>query len=92
MRFKRTHGQTTRAKRIAAVLGAGAAALMVAVPVAINDPDVASNNGPDVASAGYTQPVPGRGSTVTWEPPTTTNPPTVPATAKAVPAVRAPHR
>ena len=92
MRFKRTHGQTARAKRIAAVLGAGAAALMVGVPVAMNNPDRASINGPDVASAGYTQPVPRRGSTVTWEPPTTTTPPAVPATEKAVPKVKAPHR
>ena len=96
MRFKRTYGQTARAKRIAAIVGAGAAALMVAVPVAINDADVSSNNGPAVAGGAaypaYTQPVPRRGSTVTWEPPTTTIPPSVPATEKAYPTVKAPHR
>ncbi len=76
--------KAVKGKRIAAIVGAGAATLMVAVPVAVNSPDVAQAANP--------QPVARMGSTQTWEAPTTTTPPTAPATEKAVPTVKAPHK
>jgi hypothetical protein len=73
-----------RGRAIAAIVGAGAAALMVVVTIA--------TDGPAGAGAANAQPTSQMGSTVTWEPPTTTTPPAVPATEKAVPTVKAPHR
>lgn len=71
-------------KAIAAVVGAGAAASMVAV-LFVTSPS-------DVVSQGSPQPLARMGKTATWEPPTTTIPPSVPAVEKAVPTVKAPHR
>jgi hypothetical protein len=75
-------------KAIRAVLGLSAAALMAVLPVAMN------GVGDDsarlvVASVGGDSPPPGMtlGSTVD-----TTSPAPAPATAKAVPLVKAPHR
>jgi hypothetical protein len=96
MIFRQTLGGA-RSKPAAAALGAVAAALMVALPGAVNGfgGDAQSTPGHDLANAAYTQPVVPNmraGGTVTWEPPTPTTPPAAPVTGKAYPRVKAPHR
>ena len=71
-------------KRVAAAVGIAATGLLVVESVA--------TDGAGAAGTAYAQPVAHVGSTVTWEAPTTTTPPAVPVTEKAVPAVKAPHR
>jgi hypothetical protein len=96
MMFRQALGRA-RSKQAAAVLGAVAAALMVASPVAVNGfgGDTQSTRGPDVVNAAYTQPVAPNmraGVTETWHAPAVTTPPTAPVTTKASPRVKAPHR
>jgi hypothetical protein len=96
MMFRQALGRA-RSKQAAAVLGAVAAALMVASPVAVNGfgGDTQSTRGPDVVNAEYTQPVAPNmreGATETWQAPAVTTPPTAPGTTKASPRVKAPHR
>ena len=83
MTSTRTGLRRARGRAIAAIVGAGAATLMVGLTIA--------TDGPAGAGAANAQPVSQMGSTVTWEPPATTTPAAVPATEKAVPRVKAPH-
>jgi len=69
-------------KNVAAAVGMAATGLLVVASVATDG----------AVGAAYAQPVAHVGSTVTWEAPTTTTPPAVPVTEKAVPAVKALHR
>jgi hypothetical protein len=92
MFFKPPFGRS-RAKQIAALLGTAAAVLTVASPIAVNGfgTDAQSVPRPEVVvNAAYTQPAAPNmreGVTATWAPPATT-----PATRRAVPQVKAPHR
>ena len=81
-------GRTWSGKRIGAVLGTAAGAAMIMLPLASN-------------AVQPTTPAPGSGVYSAFTPPptmtegateTTTTPEAVPATAKASPAVKAPHK
>jgi hypothetical protein len=92
MFFKQAFGRS-RAKQIAALLGTAAAVLMVASPIAVNGFGTDSQSVPRpevVVNAAFSQPVAPNmreGGTATWAPPATT-----PATQRAVPQVKAPHK
>jgi len=88
----------SRTKQLAALLGTAAAVSMVASPIVVNGfgTDTQSLPRPEVVvNAAHTQPVvPNmqQGATATQTQPATTAPATTPATERAVPRVKAPHR
>jgi hypothetical protein len=89
MAHKRTAGRARLSKKIGLVLGTVAVGLMVVLPLAINGFQMTTQStpGPGRYSAFTLPPTMNMGATET-----TTVPPAVPATAKAAPAVKAPHR
>jgi hypothetical protein len=76
-------------KWIGAIAGTAAVGLMIVLPLAVNGlhPATQTRPGPGLYSAFTLPPTMTEGDTET-----TTIPGTVPATAKAAPAVKAPHR
>jgi hypothetical protein len=76
-------------KRIGAIAGTAAVGLMILLPLAVNGlhPTAQTTPGPGSYSAFTLPPTMTEGDTET-----TTIPGTVPAIAKAAPAVKAPHR
>jgi len=89
MTHKRTAGRARLSKKIGLVLGGAAVGLMVVLPLAINGLQMTSQStpGPGLYSAFTLPPTMNQGATET-----TTLPAAAPATAKAAPAVKAPHR
>ena len=89
MAHMRATGRARSSKRIGAILGVAAASLMVALPLALNGFQGATQTtpGPGIYSAFTLPPTMTEGETQT-----TTVVLTAPAVAKAAPVVKAPHK
>ena len=89
MAHKRATGRARSSKRIGAILGVAAVGLMVALPLALNGFQGATQTtpGPGIYSAFTLPPTMTEGETQT-----TTVVLTAPAVAKAAPVVKAPHK
>ena len=94
MAHNKTGGRARSSKKVGAVLGMAAVGLMAVLPLALNgwQATTQSTPGPGPYAAFTLPPTMTEGVTETTTIPSITVAGSVPATAKAVPMVRAPHK